>query len=133
MFLCYTRSTYEKTSNAKIKHKKKKKARLSRKDAHAGRTKRAKKAPTQEKKSSLCMIGRLSRTYEYQQAYKEGLCAKGPALRVYLRPTVDETVKVGISVGRSVIRRATNRQRLKRIVRGCFLQNRDGIKHGCED
>jgi ribonuclease P protein component len=77
-------------------------------------------------------IERLTKTREYQRVYKEGMLTRGEFLSAYILLTGSHKTRLGISIGTRAARKATSRNRLKRIIREYLRQNIKNLKPGSE-
>lgn len=73
---------------------------------------------------------RLTKPYEYYRVYKEGRLLKSPHIWVYLLRHATDQARLGVSVSKRVQKKATDRNRLKRIIKGWFLLNKGIISGG---
>lgn len=63
---------------------------------------------------------RISNKYQYRRIFKDGRLIKRSILWLYLLPSPDDKTRLGIIVSRAIDKRATARNRMKRIIRGWF-------------
>jgi ribonuclease P protein component len=63
---------------------------------------------------------RLTRRRDFSRVYREGARARGGALLVVAAPNESSATRLGLSVGRSIWKRAVHRNRTKRILREAF-------------
>ena len=76
---------------------------------------------------------RLTKTHEYHLVYTKGKRAKGHILWAYCLCQKTGKKRLGISIGRKAIKKATGRNRLKRVVRAWFEANKADFKDvGCD-
>lgn len=67
---------------------------------------------------------RLTKNYQYRRVYREGKLARGSNLWLYLLPTSDGQVKIGVSISRRIIKKTTVRNKLSRAIKEWFRQHR---------
>lgn len=76
--------------------------------------------------------GRLTKGHQYRRVYKEGKLARGGLLWLYLLPTSDRRIRAGVSISRSVIKKAVTRNKLNRTIREWIRQHRSSAEGGYE-
>lgn len=76
--------------------------------------------------------GRLTKGYQYRRVYKEGRLVRGEILWVYLFPASGNRIRLGVSISRRVIKKATARNGLNRTIREWVRQNRKSTEGGYE-
>ncbi|MGH8279432.1 MAG: ribonuclease P protein component [Gammaproteobacteria bacterium] len=70
---------------------------------------------------------RLHLHADFDRVFKTGLRSADPVFRVYAFAASGSEARLGLSVSRSVAARATARNRIKRLVRESFRQNRQTL------
>jgi ribonuclease P protein component len=69
---------------------------------------------------------RLATTCEYKRVYTKAPPLKGKSIWVYRLKTDTNNSRIGISISRSILKKATARNRLKRVIREWFKKNMAG-------
>lgn len=67
-------------------------------------------------------VRRLTKTSEFRRVYLKGKRLKGPTLWVYLLPVLETKIRIGISVSIRVAKGATERNRIKRVIKEWLRQ-----------
>jgi ribonuclease P protein component len=68
---------------------------------------------------------RLRKKQEYEKVFKEGIIVKDAFFNIYILKD-DKTTKIGLSVTRK-IKKATQRNRIKRLLREVYRLNKDKL------
>jgi len=139
VFMLYSCNNEEK-AHAKKQQKKKTPTRIPKQNEHSQRAGHTKAKKKKREKGSFCMsppsssipLGRLTKTHEYRRVYKKGKLFKGTYLWVYILAGDQSAVRLGISLGRKVVKKATERNRIKRIVKEWLRFNQQGFLAPCQ-
>jgi len=123
--------TYEETVDIKIQLKEKKKARFPGQNENEWRPGCAQKQKAQRTKGSLCMtsslgaggVKNLTKACEYRRVYNKGRLSKGENLWAYILSVPLARTRVGVSVSSRLLKKAVERNKLKRIIKEWFAQS----------
>jgi len=66
---------------------------------------------------------RLARTSDFRRVYQKGTLFRSPHIRLYIQQTLTDAVRLGVVVSKRVSKRATARNRIRRIVKEWFLHS----------
>jgi ribonuclease P protein component len=79
---------------------------------------------------TLPRTARVTRTSDFDRAWKQGSRARGDVLLVVARPNGTPFARIGLSVGKKVWKRAVDRNRVRRIFREAFRLTRHDLPPG---
>ncbi|NQT95640.1 MAG: ribonuclease P protein component [Candidatus Omnitrophica bacterium] len=78
----------------------------------------------------MAKLARLKKTSEYRRVYKSGKLFKNGPLWAYFLPAPGEQISTGVSVSSRIIRKATERNRLKRVIKESLKRCAEDYKTG---
>jgi len=70
-------------------------------------------------------VGRLTKPSEYRHVYKNAIVLKTEVLYVYLMPNSSKCMRTGVSIRARVVKKAVDRNRLRRVIKEWFAHNLD--------
>lgn len=78
-------------------------------------------------------IRKLTRPSDYRRAYRRGKKFSGLLLRIYFSPNSLSYPRLGVVAGKRVSKKATERNRHKRVIKEWFRQSGQGLAAGSVD
>lgn len=73
---------------------------------------------------------RLKSAYQFRRAYQSGSSFKGKALVLFILPNELNVTRAGFSVGKRKVKLATQRNRIRRILKEAYRRHKDKIYQG---
>lgn len=84
------------------------------------------------KQYGLAKIERLTKQKDFNQVFTRGKSLKNALMTIRILPNTLNYSRLGIIVSKRRVRKATDRNRLKRLIREAFRQNKNTLPKGLD-